>query len=75
LGDDWGDTGLITRKGQKFLMIRINRRLSEEAQIMVCLHELGHALQWRVNEDERQSDHDPEFGIAYSRLWSELMGN
>lgn len=74
LADDWGDTGLVRRQGEPHLLIRINRKLSTDAQLLVCVHELGHVLQWRSNEEARQSDHDAEFGVAYARLWSVLMG-
>jgi len=70
---DWGDTGLVKRKGEPHLMIRINRKLSVDAQILVLIHELGHVLQWRANEEKRQSDHDAEWGVALARLWSELF--
>lgn len=75
LGDEteWGDTGVVKRKGEPHLLIRINSKLSTDAQLLVCWHELGHVLQWRANEEARQSDHDAEWGVALARLWSELF--
>ena len=72
--EDWGDTGLVTRKGFPHIMVRVNSTLSSEAQFFVLVHELAHALQWRANEDGRESDHDGEWGIAYARIWEVLLG-
>ena len=72
--DTWGDTSIVKRKGQPHLLIRINKTLSSEAQFFVLMHELAHCVQWRANEEGRENDHDPEFGIAYARLWAQLIG-
>lgn len=72
--DTWGDTSIVRRKGEPHLLIRVHKDLSSEAQFFVAMHELAHAVQWRANEEDRQEDHDAEFGIAYARLWAELMG-
>lgn len=70
---DWGDTSLATKKGDQYLLVRIEKRLSPEATILVAAHELAHCIQWRANEDTRKNDHDPEWGIAIARIWSELF--
>ena len=73
LGGDWGDTSVCKRNGKMVLLIRVEKTLSDEAQLFVLLHELGHAIQWRLNEDSREDDHDAEFGVAYARVWSALI--
>ena len=77
LGGHWGDTGIVTRKGEKFLLVRIEKTLSVEAQLLTLIHELAHSLQWRVDgqEVERECDHDPEWGIAFARIWTSMMDN
>lgn len=74
LGDIWGDTGIVYRKGEPRFQIRIHSKLSDEAQLFVLVHELAHTLQWRINEEVRESDHDAEWGIAYARIWEALFG-
>ena len=74
LGDHWGDTGIVMRKGEPKFLIRIHRGLSKEAVSMVLAHELAHTIQWRINEDARESDHDAEWGVAYARVWEVLFG-
>ena len=75
LGGHFGDTGIVTRKGRQFLLVRVERSLSEEAQLLVLIHELAHCLQWRVDRQEagRESDHDAEWGLAYARAWRGLL--
>ena len=74
LGDHWGDTGIVERKGEPYFLVRIHRGLSKEAQLFVLVHELAHTIQWRVNEDARECDHDAEWGVAYARVWEVLFG-
>lgn len=61
---DYGDTD--RQRGGKFL-IRINRDLDEPAAIFAVLHEYGHVVSWLT--DRHPSDHGPEFGKAYARVW------
>jgi len=75
IGDAWGDTAVVLRKGEPHLLIRVEKGLSPEAQFFVVMHELGHCLQWRANEGSREDDHDAEFGLAYAKLWSTLIGS
>jgi hypothetical protein len=74
LGDDWGDTSIVTRKGEPRFLVRINKALGKEAQMFVLVHELAHTIQWRVHEEMRESDHDAEWGVAYARVWEALFG-
>jgi phage gp46-like protein len=77
LGGHWGDTGVVSRGGKLYLLVRIEKRLSVEAQLLVLAHELAHCLQWRVDgqEVERECDHDAEWGIAFARIWTAMMDN
>ncbi len=53
-------------------VIVIDSALSWEATWQVLVHEWAHALAW--NEDSHTvTDHGPEFGIAYSRIWEDLV--
>ena len=70
---EWGDAGISVRKGKPHFLVRIEKSLSIEAQVLILIHELAHCLQWRSNEESRESDHDAEWGIAYARLWSALF--
>ena len=72
--DDWGDTSIVTRKGEPRFLVRINKALSKEAQLFILVHELAHTIQWRVHEETRDSDHDAEWGVAYARVWEALFG-
>jgi hypothetical protein len=69
----WGDTGVSVRKGKPHLLVRLDKCLSQEAQLLILIHELAHCLQWRSNEESRESDHDAEWGIAYARIWDQLF--
>ena len=74
---DWGDCSLGTRSGKPVIVVRVNSTLPVEMQLLVLLHELAHAVQFRHDEAEelRESDHDAEWGIAYARIWRALMGS
>ena len=72
---EFGSAGVSIRKGVPHLLVRINKSLSVVAQMLVLVHELAHCIQWRSNEEYRESDHDAEWGIAYARIWSELFGD
>ena len=41
----------------------------------VFIHEMAHALQFRTveYEEERESDHDAEWGVKYSQVYEFLM--
>jgi len=75
----FGDCSLIVPKkdGQDaYFLIRVDRRLPRAAQWLVLIHEYAHALQWRppIQETQRLSDHDGEWGLAMSKCWTEVGG-
>lgn len=45
--------------------IRINRTLSPELAFEIFIHEMAHVLCW----DQPGSDHGPQWGKAYSRVY------
>jgi len=52
--------------------ITIDSRLSWEATWQVLPHEWAHCLAW--NEDHPTvTDHDPQFGLAYSHVWEDVV--
>lgn len=79
---EWGDTCVATLRGKPVIQIRVNRDLPPEAALMVCAHELGHALAWRSEHEEEERAnrfggdgmHCSEFGLAYAQVWSVVMG-
>ena len=75
LGGHCGDTSIVTRKGESYFLVRIEKKLGTEAQVFCLWHELGHVLQWRINEEERENDHDAEWGICLAAIWSALFGS
>ena len=74
--DSWGDTSIGKRDGKPVIVVRVSTELPHEAQLFVLVHELAHALQWRPDaaEETRENDHDAEWGVAYARIWRELIG-
>ena len=72
----WGDTTIGNRKGKPVLSIRVSSDLSSDAQLFIAVHEAAHALQWRPEEAEmsREDEHDAEWGVAYARIWREVVG-
>lgn len=77
LKDHMGETAHITRKGKSYLLVRVNKSLSLDAQLLVLIHELAHCLQWRTDAQEvsRDCEHDPEWGLAIARIWTSMMDN
>ena len=71
----WGDTGIAQVKGQPRIQIRVSKDLDDAAALCVVVHELAHAITWRHDGAEllRESDHDAEWGVAFARLWRELV--
>lgn len=53
-------------------VISIDSRLSWEATWMTLLHEWAHAVGWREGH-ETVCDHDPEWSIAFGRIWQEMI--
>ena len=67
---DWGDTGVVRRKGKPYLLIRVSTKLSLEAMTMVLLHEYAHAMEWRPEHQHDSPDHGAAWGLAVSRVES-----
>ena len=68
-----GDCELIHKKGKSpYFVIRVNKELPVEAMFYVLLHEWAHALSWG-SESHRIRAHGPEWGIAMSRIWQQLL--
>lgn len=73
LSDCIAYTTLIRRGGlPHHFIICIDSRLSWEATWQVLVHEWAHALAWN-EASATVTDHGPEFGIAYSRIWEDLV--
>ena len=68
---DWGDCSRVTRRGRRYLLIRIADWLPWPADFMVLLHELGHARTWKHDKLEvhEKEDHGPEWGIKHAEVW------
>lgn len=66
LGDDYGRSS----KGEKRYTIMLARRPCEGCMIDTLIHEWGHCLAPWSNCD----DHGPEFGVAYARAYTAVMG-
>jgi len=52
--------------------ITLDHRLSWEATWVVLVHEWAHCLAWQQDHDT-VDDHGPEFGLAYSRIWGDVI--
>ena len=67
------DCSLIHNDGKTpYFVVRVNKDLPAEAMFYVLLHEWAHALSWG-SESHRIQAHGPEWGIAMSRIWQQLM--
>jgi len=70
-----GDCELVHKEGKTpYFVIRVNKELPDEAKMYVLLHEWAHALSWG-SESHRIQAHGPEWGIAMSRIWQQLLEN
>ena len=70
---DDGDCELVRKEGKTpHFVIRVNKELPHEAMIYVLMHEWAHALSWG-SESHRIRAHGPEWGIAMSRIWQQLL--
>ena len=73
LVDSNGDCELVKpTKGDPFFRIRISKHLEPEAMFYVLVHEWAHALSWG-SDSHRIEAHGPEWGIAMSRIWQQLL--
>lgn len=53
-------------------LIVLEANMSRDATVHVLMHEWAHALAWSEGHDT-VCDHDPEWGLAYSRVYQEFM--
>lgn len=49
--------------------IRINKQLSKDLAFEIFMHEMAHALCW----EQPGSDHGPQWGKAYSRVYRAFL--
>lgn len=68
---DWGDCGVITRGGRRYLSIRLADWLPWPADYLVLLHEYSHARAWKPDrlEVREKEDHGAEWGIRLAEVW------
>lgn len=62
--------GTCRKSGGRFV-IRIANHLNDMEAGVVFVHELAHALTWDTDDDP--SDHGPEFGVAYARVYRKYL--
>ena len=73
LADSNGDCELVKpTNGDPFFRIRLSDALEPEAMFYVLIHEWAHAISWG-SETHRIEAHGPEWGIAMSRIWQQLL--
>lgn len=53
--------------------IAIDKRANNDLAVLILLHEWAHALAWTHRHDTVK-DHGPEWGLAYSRVYSLFIG-
>lgn len=66
-----GDYACVSQLTDGSFLVEIDRALSAEALEIILLHELAHVVAWDPGHPF-QTDHGPEFGVAYSRVWAGL---
>ncbi len=72
--DAWGSTRVKQTKDPSApptFIISIHSEIDDVAKLFVLVHEYAHAAQWRVihQENLREKDHDPEWGVCYAKVW------
>jgi predicted SprT family Zn-dependent metalloprotease len=71
--EDHGYCEMVTpEQGEPFFRIRISTALEPEAMFYVLIHEWAHALSW-ISDSHKVRAHGPEWGIAMSRIWQQLL--
>lgn len=75
LTDCWGECLPITRRGRKYLVVRVADWLSWPADLLVLLHEFAHARTWHVDRVEalKTSDHCAEWGVKLAEVWRKAL--
>jgi hypothetical protein len=76
-GDTAADVGLENHKTKgKYFLIRIDKRLQNDAAILILLHEWAHVLtwtndaEWLKGEEDWKKDHDRRWAIAYCKVYN-----
>jgi hypothetical protein len=67
----FGECILISSRGRKEFLIKIDRNLDEETAVFVLLHETAHCDSW----NKEKNDHGLEFGKAYSKIYRYYLKN
>ena len=62
------DTGLPAR-----FVIQLDRPITVDSAAQALVHEWAHCLSWSSDRHDTVCDHDPEFGLAYSRVYQEFI--
>jgi hypothetical protein len=68
-GESAGD---CSKDGNRFI-IRVDKDLSEDAAILVLMHEWSHSISWDSNF--MPGDHHVIWGIAYAMVWKTWLAN
>ena len=67
----WGECQFNT-DDDPFFRIKLDPTLEGLGLQSILIHEYAHCLAW-TSEHPTFSDHGPEFGLAYSRVYSALI--
>jgi hypothetical protein len=68
MNPDFGD---CWKRPDGSFLIRIRKNISEDAQLILLPHEVGHMLSY--DTDKHPSQHGPHFGIGYSEAWQSYL--
>lgn len=73
----WGECDMVTRKGRRTLMIRVDETLSWPADFLVLVHEYAHARNWKPDKleyhESAEADHGPEWGLKFAEVWRRAL--
>jgi hypothetical protein len=71
--DCYGTCSLVLPdEGRPYFSIILDDAMPAGHARMTLMHEYAHALSW-TEAHPTISDHDPEFGLAYSRVYKAVM--
>lgn len=65
----------VTRDGEgriKWYTISIEKVIGWDLALQILMHEYAHCLSWS-NGNERVSDHDSMWGVAYARVYRTVI--
>ena len=71
--DHVGSCELSSGKRGKHFNITVHSRMDPSAQVQVLIHEWAHAVAW-LEGHEGVADHGPEWALALSRIYRDLIG-